>query len=345
MKYATAMSKKLLLVDDEASNLHVLKQILQHEYVLLFATNGEDALRLSKEQNPDLVLLDVVMPGLSGYDVCQALKNDAGLAAIPVIFVSAMSDCLDEAHGFAVGAIDYIHKPINPLIVKARVKTHLSLVSHEELKRNQLQIIQRLGRAAEYRDNETGLHVVRMSHYSRLLALSAGFSEHDAEELLHASPMHDVGKIGVPDHILLKPGPLNESEWKIMSQHPEFGAEIIGMHDSHLLQSARTIALTHHEKWDGSGYPFGLAYEDIPVIGRIVAIADVFDALTSTRPYKKAWEVVDAVALLQRESGRHFDPDLIARFMKLMPEIMEIMQRFSDGGASGLQTAPGAMRG
>ena len=186
-------TRTLLLIDDEPSNLHVLKQILQDDYHLLFAKDGRKALELCQTRKPDLILLDVKMPELSGYEVCTELKKDHSTSKIPVIFVSALTDIIDEAHGFEVGAVDYITKPVNPAIVKARVATHLSLVSADELQQTQLEIIHRLGRAAEYKDNETGLHVIRMSHYSKLLALAAGFSEESADKLFQAAPMHDVG--------------------------------------------------------------------------------------------------------------------------------------------------------
>jgi putative two-component system response regulator len=330
MSHFETDSKTLLIVDDEPSNLHVLKQILQGSYHLLFAKDGKKALELGKEKRPDLILLDVMMPDLSGFDVCEELKNDPNTAKIPVIFISALSDIIDETKGFDVGAVDYITKPVNPAIVKARVATHLSLVSTKELQETQLEIIQRLGRAAEYKDNETGLHVIRMSHYAKLLALAYGFSEQDADKLFQAAPMHDVGKIGIADHILLKTGKLDDEEWKIMRRHPEIGAEIIGEHDSPLLQVARTIALTHHEKWDGSGYPNQLKGEEIPLIGRIIAIVDVFDALTTARPYKKAWAVEEAIEHLQRESGRHFDPQLIPVFLKVMSDVIKVKQRWSE---------------
>ncbi|ADL56245.1 HD domain-containing phosphohydrolase [Gallionella capsiferriformans] len=322
--------KTLLLVDDEPSNLHVLKQILSNDYQLIFAKDGEKALQLAREKIPDLILLDVMMPELSGYEVCAALKSDRKTSKIPVIFISALNDVLDETHGFEVGAVDYITKPVNPAIVRARVATHLSLVRTEELEYTQLEIIHRLGRAAEYRDNETGLHVIRMSHYSRLLALAAGFSELAADRLFQAAPMHDVGKIGIPDRILLKPGSLDEEEWKVMRTHPEVGAQIIGEHDSALLKEAKVISLTHHEKWDGSGYPNQLRGEEIPLVGRIVAIVDVFDALTTERPYKKAWSVEDALALINRESGKHFDPALVGLFMKILPAVLEVKHRWAE---------------
>ena len=200
----------------------------------------------------------------------------------------------------------------------------------DELRQTRLQIVQRLGMAAEYKDNETGLHVIRMSHFSKVLALAAGFSEAAAEELLNAAPMHDVGKIGIPDAVLRKPGKLDEQEWAVMRQHVEIGAQIIGEHASGLLRTAQRIALSHHEKWDGSGYPNGLSGEDIPLEGRIVAIADVFDALTSVRPYKAAWSVEDAVELLNKERGRHFDPHLVELFIQQLPAILEIKERWAE---------------
>ncbi|MFI8382708.1 two-component system response regulator [Pseudomonas sp. NPDC079086] len=320
----------LLLVDDEATNLQVLRHILQEDYRLLFAKDGAKALEMAERERPDLILLDVMMPGMTGYEVCQALKVQAHLEAIPVIFVTALADVEDEAHGFAVGAVDYITKPVSPPIVRARVRTHLSLVRMDELRQTRLQIVQRLGMAAEYKDNETGLHVIRMSHFSKVLALAAGFSEAAAEELLNAAPMHDVGKIGIPDAVLRKPGKLDEQEWAVMRQHVEIGAQIIGEHASGLLRTAQRIALSHHEKWDGTGYPNGLSGEDIPLEGRIVAIADVFDALTSVRPYKVAWSVEDAVELLNKERGRHFDPHLVELFIQQLPAILEIKERWAE---------------
>ncbi|MBC9250856.1 two-component system response regulator [Pseudomonas alcaligenes] len=330
MSYPADPRPKLLLVDDEPTNLQVLRQILQDDYRLFFAKDGEKALELAARELPELILLDVMMPGMTGHEVCARLKAEAATAAIPVIFVTALADVEDEARGFAVGAVDYITKPVSPPIVRARVRTHLSLVGVDELKRTRLQIVQCLGLAAEYKDNETGLHVIRMSHYSRVLALAAGFSEKAAEDVLNAAPMHDVGKIGIPDAILQKNGKLDNEEWAVMRRHAQIGAEIIGEHDSGLLQMARRIALSHHEKWDGSGYPNGLKGEEIPLEGRIVAIADVFDALTSVRPYKPAWSVEETLELIQRESGKHFDPQLVALFLEQMPAILAIKERWAE---------------
>jgi putative two-component system response regulator len=320
----------ILAVDDEASNLQLLRQILQDHYRLRFAKDGARALELVREECPDLVLLDVMMPGMSGYEVCAALKADPRTASIPVIFVTALTETDDEVEGFEAGAVDYITKPVSPPIVRARVRTHLSLVRMEELRATRLEIVQRLGLAAEYKDNETGLHVIRMSHFARILGLAAGMTEKEADDLLHAAPMHDVGKIGIPDRILQKPGPLDPDEWKIMQGHASIGAEIIGEHPSGMLALARNIALTHHEKWDGSGYPNGLAGEQIPLEGRITAIADVFDALTSVRPYKKAWSEEDALGFLVEQKGKHFDPALVDLFIGQMPAIRAIRLRWAE---------------
>ena len=321
---------KLLLVDDEPTNLQILRHILQDSYRLLFARDGEKALQLALSEQPDLILLDVMMPGMSGYETCRRLKQGARTAGVPVIFVTALNETSDEETGFSVGAVDYITKPVSPPIVQARVRTHLSLVRAEELHRTRLQIIQCLGRAAEYRDNETGLHVIRMSHYARILALAVGFSPEQAEEIFHAAPMHDVGKIGTPDAVLLKPARLDPEERVLMEKHVEMGAEILGEHDSSLLQLARRIALFHHEKYDGTGYPHKLAGADIPIEARIIAIADVFDALTSERPYKKEWPLEDALDLLRRERGRHFDPELVDLFIAQLPAVLEIKTKYEE---------------
>ena len=330
MTQAPDQRPRLLLVDDEPTNLQVLRHVLQADYRLLFATDGARALQVAREQQPQLILLDIMMPGMDGYAVCRALKADPATAGIPVIFVTALNDSQDETAGFDVGAVDYITKPVSPPVVRARVRTHLSLVRMDELRETRLQIVQRLGRAAEYKDNETGLHVIRMSHFSQLLALAAGCSPAWAEDLLNAAPMHDVGKIGIPDAVLRKPGPLDADEWATMRRHPEIGAEIIGEHPSGVLQLAREIALAHHEKWDGSGYPRGLAGEAIPLSARIVAIADVFDALTTRRPYKEPWPVQEAMNHIAAQAGKHFDPALVALFAPLLPQLLEIRARWAE---------------
>jgi putative two-component system response regulator len=333
----------VLVVDDTPENIHVLSGVLQEEYAVRVATSGEKALAAARaDPQPDLILLDVKMPVMDGYEVCRRLKNDYATQRIPVIFVTGMGEAEDEAKGFDLGGVDYIVKPINPAIVRARVRTHVQLYDQKrhllelvqqrtrELEDTRLQIIRRLGRAAEFKDDETGYHVIRMSHYCRMLAIAGGIPDYRAELLFNAAPMHDVGKIGVPDSILEKAGPLTPDEWSIVKRHPVIGAGIIGRHNNELLEMARVVALTHHERWDGSGYPRALRGEAIPLVGRIVAIADAFDALTSTRPYKQAWPVEEAVALLRREAGRQFDPRLVPKFIELLPQIKDIMGQYSE---------------
>ncbi len=326
----------ILVVDDISENIALLSNVLSKSYRVKAANNGAKALKIAFSTIPDLILLDIMMPEMDGIEVCRQLKADPRTRSVPVIFVTAMGEVEDETRGFQAGAVDYITKPISPPIVLARVQTHLQLYDQNraledivrkrtaELDNSRLEIIHRLGLAAEYRDNETGTHVIRMSYYCRVLAKSIGMNDMDADLILQSTPMHDVGKIGIPDSILLKPGRLDPEERKIMEKHAEFGAQIIGDHDNPLLKMASLAALTHHEKWDGSGYPRGLAGEDIPLIGRIVAIADVFDALTSKRPYKEAWPVEKALDLIRKESGAHFDPGLVESFMDNLDAILEV---------------------
>ncbi|MCL1139993.1 response regulator [Shewanella pneumatophori] len=326
----------VLVVDDTPENIDILVGILAQDYKVKVAIDGPRALTLAAKTVPDLILLDVMMPGMNGYEVCKRLKQDPLTSHIPVIFVTALTEVADETQGFELGAVDYITKPVSAPVVKARVKTHLALYDQKrlleqevkartkELEDTRFEIIRRLGRAAEYKDNETGLHVIRMSHYARLLAVQSGLPDKYCELIYNAAPMHDIGKIGTPDAILKKPDKLDEQEWLEMQRHAEIGAEIIGEHSDPLLEMARRIALSHHEKWDGSGYPFGLSGTDIPIEARIIAIADVFDALTSIRPYKKAWSVADAVALIESESGKHFDPELVNHFKQVIDEAVKI---------------------
>ena len=336
----------ILIVDDAPENIDVLRGILKDHYQLKIATNGKKALKIAnsdlKEDRPDLILLDIMMPEMDGYEVCRQLKGNYKTAGIPVIFVTAKGEVEDEAKGFDLGAVDYMTKPVSSILVLKRVQNHLNLYDQKCLLDDQVklqtqvidetrfQIIQRLGRAAEYKDNETGMHVMRMSHYSEVLALAAGMSAEEATLLLNASPMHDIGKIGIADNILLKPAKLDEEEWEQMQQHPQIGADIIGNHQSVMLNMAKEIALTHHEKYDGTGYPNGLKGEEIPLTARIVAIADVFDALTTERPYKKAWTVDDALELLKEEAGAHFDPILVATFIEAIPDILALKQKYAE---------------
>jgi putative two-component system response regulator len=333
----------ILVVDDTPENIDLLLEILKDDYKVRAAINGEQALKIARLRvAPDLILLDVMMPGIDGFEVCRQLKSDPTTSHIPIIFVTAKITTSDEIEGFSLGAVDYITKPISPPVVMARVKTQLALYDQnreldrkvreqtKDINETRLKIIQRLGRAAEYKDDNTGLHVIRMSHYARVLGIAAGMSEAMADMMLDAAPMHDIGKIGIPDSILQKAGPLTESEWTVMQSHTQMGEDIIGEDDSELLRMAKTVAISHHEHWDGSGYPKGLAGEDIPMVGRIVAIADVFDALTSVRPYKESWTVEDAVTYLQEKSGTQFDPKLVPLFVESIDKVLAIKEQYFD---------------
>ena len=319
---------RILIVDDEPANLKVMREVLGNQYRLSFAKSGDAALALVEKEPPKLILLDIMMPNMSGFEVCQLLKQNPATEHIPVIFVTALADESDEFKGFEIGAVDYITKPISPAIVRARVKTHLSLVQAEQLKLAHVDLVHRLGCAAEYKDTDTGEHIVRMSKYSKILALAYGMNEQHAELLKQAAPMHDIGKIGIPDAILLKPGKLTAEEFEHMKQHAKIGAKILANSSSPLLQLAYILAMEHHEKWDGSGYPNGLKGEEISIEGRIVAIADVFDALTSKRPYKQAWSVDEAISHMREQAGKHFDPQLIALFEGQLDAVLAVYSTY-----------------
>lgn len=321
---------RILIVDDEPANLKVMREVLGNQYRMSFAKSGAAALTLLEKEQPKLILLDIMMPDMNGFEVCEIVKSTPALSHIPIIFVTALGDESDEFKGFELGAVDYITKPISPAIVRARVKTHLSLVQAEQLKQAHVDLVHRLGRAAEYKDTDTGEHIARMSQYSKLLALEFGMDQHQAELLHQAAPMHDVGKIGIPDAILLKPGRLTSEEFDHMKQHAVIGAQILANSSSPLLQLAHKLAIEHHEKWDGSGYPHGLKGEQISVEGRIVAIADVFDALTSKRPYKEAWGVEEALEHMQAQAGKHFDPHLINLFVNKLDAIIAIKNTYQE---------------
>jgi putative two-component system response regulator len=345
---ATERLPTVLVVDDTPQNLNVASRMLREHYRCLVAIDGAKSIEIARADPPDLILLDVMMPVMNGMEVCRRLKEFPETRGIPVIFLTALNEIEDETACFDAGGVDFITKPMNPATLLARVRTHLTLHAQErhlahlvqqrtqaleertrEVEQTRLEVIRRLGRAAEYKDDDTGLHVIRMSHYARLLALATGFSADRAELLFHAAPMHDVGKIGIPDHILQKPGPLTDEEWTVMRQHPAIGAGIIGRHRNELLEAARVVALGHHERWNGQGYPRMRKGTDIPIEARLIAVADVFDALCSARPYKKAWPTEDAFAYLERHSGDLFDPALVPRFLELRPEILKVQLQYS----------------
>jgi putative two-component system response regulator len=283
------------------------------------------------------------MPDMNGYDVCRALKSDPHTAEIPVIFVTTWSEVGDEATGFAVGAVDYIVKPVSPPIVLARVSTHLSLVQATLLKQSYHDAISMLGEAGHYNDTDTGSHIWRMAAYAGALARAAGWSEDACEQLMFAAPMHDTGKIGIPNAILRKVGQLDSDEWTVMMTHAKIGHSILTKSRSPLFQIAAEIALRHHEKFDGSGYPDQLVGEQIPESARIVAIADVFDALASKRPYKEAWTLDRVFKTLQERAGSHLDSRLVDIFISIMPEILAIKAGWERQDATlAIQALPGS---
>jgi len=267
--------QRILIVDDVPSNIKILNDTLRNEYLISVATNGLDALKIAGSENtPDLILLDIMMPEMDGYEVCRRLKETPKTRNIPILFVTAMGEVEDETKGLGLGAVDYITKPISPPIVQARVRNHMSLKLHqdhledlvrertaqlkrafEKIKGASLGTIHRLSKAAEFKDEDTGAHVLRMSHYSSAIARKMGLNENIVESILYAAPMHDIGKIGTPDRILLKPGKLDSDEWEVMKEHTIIGAKILEGSDPGFIKLGEMIALTHHEKWDGRGYP------------------------------------------------------------------------------------------
>jgi len=350
MKDAT-LNSKVLVVDDQPANIELLEMMLEIAgYKNVFSTtDARKVVDLYNEHQFDLILLDVRMQHLDGFRILEMLGEAAGDDYLPILVLTAQNDRETRLRALEHGAKDYITKPFDSAEVLTRIENmvQVRLLYNErrrqnelledrvrertvQLKETQLDIVRRLGRAGEYRDNETGYHVIRMSKYCQLLGVAAGYDQHFCELLLYASPMHDVGKIGIPDRILLKPGRLTEAELEIMRHHTTIGADILGEHDSEVMSLARDIALSHHEKWDGSGYPYKLAGEDIPVAGRICALADVFDALTSPRVYKPAWTVDDTLNFINEGAGSHFDANLVWHFNEIIDDIARIRMDYAD---------------
>jgi cyclic di-GMP phosphodiesterase len=343
--------QRIFIVDDEPSNLKLLEKILAAEgYTnLVPIKDPREVITSYLEQPPSLILLDLNMPEMDGYQVMEQLRSLNDPLLPPIVILTAQHHQEYLLRALKAGARDFVSKPFDrrELLMRAQnfldahvshrlihdQKAHLEALVNErtrELQDTRLEIIRRLGHAAEYRDEETGNHILRMSKMCALLAEKAGWSEQQCELILHASPMHDIGKIGIPDAILLKPGKLDPEEWQTMKTHAEIGARLLEGNDSDLLVMAREIAMCHHEKWDGSGYPNGLAGTDIPAAGRIAALADVFDALTSVRPYKKAWPLEEAVQLIRDNRGRHFDPELVDLFLSDVDGFVEIRNAYLD---------------
>lgn len=347
------LKSRILIVDDRPTNCVLLEAILggaKYDNVQS-VTDPRLVNDLHLKWRFDLILLDIRMPHMSGFEVMEQLQAITGDDYLPILVLTAQTDAETRNKALDLGAKDFVTKPFERVEVLRRIRNILEVrhmfakrgwekaaVEAEVRKRTleladtQLAFIRQLGRAGEYRDNETGMHVVRMSKNCQLLSLALGNSEGDAELILHSSPMHDVGKIGIPDHILLKPGKFEPDEWEIMKSHVEIGAEILSIHPAQIIQMAHTIVMTHHEKWDGSGYPAGLKGEKIPAAGRIAAIADVFDALTSERPYKKPWAVADAIQFVKDQAGSHFDPHMVSKFIEIMPAVLDVREQHSDEG-------------
>lgn len=322
------MNGLLLIVDDEPINLDAMRAVLASQYRLIFARNGQDAVAAATKHRPSLILMDVDMPGMDGYTACRALKANPATEDIPVIFVTSHDAIGDETLGFAVGAVDFIVKPISAPIVQARVRIHLSLVRASQLEQSYRDAIGMLGDAGHYNDTDTGMHIWRMAAYARALADALGWEREASTILELAAPMHDTGKVGIPDAILRKPGKLDAGEWDVMRTHARIGHDILARSNAPVFQLAAEVALHHHEKWDGSGYPNGLTGNQIPEAARIVAIADVFDALSMHRPYKEAWPLERILDTLHDSSGTHFEPRLVEAFDNILPRILEIKARW-----------------
>ena len=354
----------ILIVDDTPQNIAFMAGLLKERYRTRIATNGERALQAAAMLPlPDLILLDIMMPDMDGYEVCRRLKADPALQRIPVIFLTARTDAEAEQMGLDCGAVDYLTKPISPPIALARVRNHLALKAAADQLRDQnlhleAEVAQRtrqiqktqdvtimaMASLAEARDNETGNHIRRTQHYVKLLAqalqthprFSDFLSDEVTELLFKSAPLHDIGKVGVPDAILLKPGKLTPDEFEIMKTHTTLGrdaivkAEQLMDEPSTFLHLAREIAYSHQEKWDGTGYPQGLAGEAIPVSARLMALADVYDALISRRVYKPAFPHEEAVRIVQQGSGTHFDPDIVAAFLDIHEAFHQVAKRFAD---------------
>jgi putative two-component system response regulator len=354
----------VLAVDDTPANLNLLSQLLGKHYRVQLAVSGAKALELAARRPPDLIVLDVMMPEMDGYEVCSRLKADPRTADVPVIFLTALNGADDETRGFEVGGSDFVAKPFTPATLLARVRTHLELKAWQEALRDRnawlqreldarLEEVDRLRETtlfvmvalAEFRDTDTGNHIKRTQEYVRVLAqwlvdqgrAPAGLAASEIDAMSKAAPLHDIGKVAIPDDVLLKPGPLNAEEWVVMRTHTTQGADLLqravsrmGERAGPLLHYAIQIARYHHEKWDGSGYPEGLRGQSIPVAARVMAVADVYDALMSRRPYKAPMSQEKAMAWIQQQSGSHFDPDVVQALCAVQPELIAIAQHWPD---------------
>jgi putative two-component system response regulator len=347
----------ILVVDDHPQNIELLEVYLVPEgYEVVTAANGEEALGKLSGNQIDLMLLDVMMPGMDGFEVTRRVRQDDTSRQLPIILVTALRETEDRVKGIEAGCDDFISKPVDKMELLARIRSLLKVKAYNDLMSNyreklesevasrttelkhalemiktaSLETIYRLSMASEYKDEDTGLHVKRMSRYCAAVARRMGLNESTVESILYAAPMHDLGKVGIPDLILLKPGKLDPAEWEIMKQHTVIGVKILKGSDAEFIRLGEVLSHFHHEKWDGSGYPNGLKGIEIPIAGRIAAIADVFDALTSKRPYKEPFSVEKSLAIISEGRGSHFDPDVVDAFFALQDEILAIKEQYDD---------------
>jgi len=335
----------ILAVDDDPDLLALIGKVLATEYEVKSAGDGGDALALAAAApQPDLILLDIQLPGATGFEVCQLLKEDPATARIPVIFLSGKSEAADQLEGLDLGAVDYITKPVNAKLLLARVRTHVALAGRQaqleqevqartaQLEDARAQLIRRLGRAMEFHESAaSGNKVVRVSQYARLVAQAAGMKPEVVDLLQKAAPLYDIGKIGVPSEVLRNPGKLSAPELERVRRHPELGAEIIGEHKDAVLALARLLALTHHERWDGSGYPKRLKGSEIPWPGRVMGIVDTFEAMTTTQFYRqKPFSIEEAAKTIREGFGKLFDPSLAEAFDKALPVMKKVREAYSD---------------
>lgn len=341
----------ILIADDMEHNRIILGEFLRKMgYNVIVTCDGQEALDKTYEFYPDVLLLDVIMPKLNGFEVTEKLKHDEHTKIIPIVLITALNELEHKIKAMECGADDFLNKPYDEMELGARVRSLLRVSEYNHYMRNyqkeleqdvakktkelsdaldlvkhvSLETIHRLTSAAEYKDDETGDHIKRIGDYTAVIAKQIGFSPDEIENLLYAAPMHDIGKIGVPDRILLKPGKLDDEEWEIMKKHTDIGAQILKGSSAEYIKLAELIAYSHHERWDGTGYPLGLAGEDIPLAGRIVAVVDVFDALVSERPYKLAFSLEKAFAIIESEKGVHFDPKVVDAFFEVKDQIIDI---------------------
>lgn len=343
--------KRIVLIDNDQINLNLLWHLLRNikGYQTANFLDPEEALSWCQDNEPELIIVDYQMPEMNGIDFTENFRHDSEKSNVPVILLTTEDQSDIKHKAVEMGVTDFLHKPVDSTDLMMRVKNLLALKNSmtkisdqnkwlqdevqkatEEVRNREQEVIFRLTKAAEYRDPETGGHIKRMAHYSRHIAMQLGLPAEQQNLLLEAAPMHDIGKVGIPDSILLKPGKLDSAEYRIMKEHAQYGYDILNDSPSPLMQLGATIALTHHEKYDGSGYPNNLKDEAISIYGRIVAVADVFDALTSERPYKKAWSIDDSVGFLRENSGTHFDRSCVYAFLDDMNEVLRIKKQFKD---------------